>query len=324
VDNCRYKWNRDQADHDGDGLGDVCDSDDDNDFIQDEFDSCPFDRNLGQDPDKDGVDSACDNCPTTANPGQGDNDRDGDGDECDSDDDNDGVPDTSDVCPHRYDPDQTGLACNDNILRVLAGFEKVVPVDFVIPFPFPALISNVTLPLTVIGDVAGPAYLSAGYRMTVDVSMPIDLPMVIVDDRGRTVARASEGLNKQLSFRPSPASHYAPLNANGLPTGIRARGTSTAGPGSVFSAERYSLIIFTTPEVVPNQPYPISMTLHSHLPAAADLNHDGVVDLRDYRVFHDASSGPGQQTSDTRADFDGDGDTDLEDYAAFQREFVRP
>ncbi len=320
VDNCRHKWNRDQADHDGDHLGDVCDPDDDNDSIPDVTDSCPFDANVGQDPDEDGVDNACDNCPTTDNPGQSDNDADGDGDACDLDDDNDGVPDTNDICPRRYDPDQTGLACNDNILAILAGFEKVVPVDFVIPFPFPGLISHVTLPLTVIGDVVGPAYLSAGYRMTVDVSMPINLPMMIVDDRGRAVARASEGLDKRLSFRPSPASHYAPLNAGGMSAGLGGRGSSA----SVFAAERYSLIIYTTPEVVPNQPYPISMTLHSHLPAAFDLNHDGAVDLLDYRVFHEAAGGPGQQTLDTRADFDGDSDTDLLDFAAFQQGFADP
>lgn len=62
VDNCPSVPNGGQADNDGDGQGDVCDTDDDNDG----------------DPD------ANDNCPLTANPGQEDFDLDGIGDACDS------------------------------------------------------------------------------------------------------------------------------------------------------------------------------------------------------------------------------------------------
>jgi hypothetical protein len=58
--------NTDQANNDGDALGDVCDPDDDND----------------------GVEDGDDNCPTVANTDQADNDGDGLGDACDNDDDN--------------------------------------------------------------------------------------------------------------------------------------------------------------------------------------------------------------------------------------------
>ncbi len=64
--------NLNQKDIDGDGLGDLCDNDQDND----------------------GVPDTGDNCPTAANPLQQDNDVDGLGDACDPDDDNDGVADS--------------------------------------------------------------------------------------------------------------------------------------------------------------------------------------------------------------------------------------
>lgn len=87
------------GDMDCDGLEDVLDGDDDNDFIGDQVD----------------------NCPTVANPGQQEsfNDPDLIGDACDPDDDNDGVPDTSDNCakynPNQKDVNNNGLgdACED-------------------------------------------------------------------------------------------------------------------------------------------------------------------------------------------------------------------
>ena len=96
-DNCPHDANADQADNDGDNLGDVCDPDDDNDGVMDGADNCQF----------------------TANPGQADNDGDGQGDVCDADDDNDGVLDGADNCPTTanadqvdFDRDHIGDACD--------------------------------------------------------------------------------------------------------------------------------------------------------------------------------------------------------------------
>ena len=70
CDNCPATANNDQADGDGDRVGDACDV-------------CPQAHNPGQaDGDGDGVGDICDNCPGTPNPGQEDRDGDGVGDAC--------------------------------------------------------------------------------------------------------------------------------------------------------------------------------------------------------------------------------------------------
>ena len=70
VDNCPNTPNADQANFDGDGQGDACDADDDNDGVDDADDAFPLD-------------------PAESN----DNDGDGTGDNADPDDDNDGQSD---------------------------------------------------------------------------------------------------------------------------------------------------------------------------------------------------------------------------------------
>ena len=88
----------DQADWNGDGIGDAC-IDSDSDGFEDYRDNCPGTRNPGQadgdcsDADGDRVEDNLDNCPTVYNSRQEDADGDGFGDVCD-------------VCPFTDNPGQ--------------------------------------------------------------------------------------------------------------------------------------------------------------------------------------------------------------------------
>jgi len=125
CDNCPNVKNGKQDDTDGDGTGDECDEDLDNDGIPNEEDNCPFKKNEDQsDRDVDGVGDKCDNCVDGPNKEQTDDNQNFIGDACElgEDLDNDGFVGQGDNCPEEYNADQmdidedsVGDACDDDI-----------------------------------------------------------------------------------------------------------------------------------------------------------------------------------------------------------------
>ena len=149
-DNCPANPNPNQANTDGDSLGDVCDietcdgidnngdglsdegfPDSDGDGLADCVDTCPQDAS--NDVDKDGLCANLDNCPTVSNPGQANTDGDSLGDACDTEtcdgldnngdgsidegfpnQDGDALADCVDTCPQdaANDADADGLCAN--------------------------------------------------------------------------------------------------------------------------------------------------------------------------------------------------------------------
>jgi hypothetical protein len=122
--------NPSQANQDGDGSGDACDSDIDGDSVPNGSDNCASAANPSQadqdgdgtgdvcdnDRDGDGAANAGDNCPSLANPSQANRDGDAFGDACDDDADGDGVSNSIDSCPAQSGgpTDANGDGCPDS------------------------------------------------------------------------------------------------------------------------------------------------------------------------------------------------------------------
>jgi hypothetical protein len=156
VDNCPNDANAEQADKDGDKIGDVCDPQDDTDT------------------DNDGKRDEIDNCLDQANPGQADEDGDGIGDLCDSDLDGDGRDNSADNCPNDANPaqadtdgDQRGDVCDSKPPRVdirLASsppYEASGPTGAQVTFTVSALDRTSPQPITAVSCTDGPKAFAA-------------------------------------------------------------------------------------------------------------------------------------------------------------------
>jgi hypothetical protein len=102
-DVCPLIFDPGQEDFDGDGAGDACDADDDDDGLFDGEEFLAGTDPLDPDSDDDGVLDGQDICPLSPDPGQQDSDGDHLGNACDADDDNDGLFDW-DEGPHGTNP----------------------------------------------------------------------------------------------------------------------------------------------------------------------------------------------------------------------------
>jgi Zn-dependent metalloprotease len=277
VDNCPDDPNPRQENSDGatDG-GDACDTDDDNDGVADALDNCRTVGNPDQtDTDGDGVGDSCDNCRTTPNPGQENSDglMDG-GDACDDDDDSDGVDDVSDNCPTVANPDQIdvdgngiGLLCDFDEEFILSG-DAIDELKGLLRFQTPD--RGVRLPVApCLADC--PDWLPPDVATRVEVSLPFESLIRIVDDSGFEMARARTATDDlsaitALQFRPR-ADTFFRWPPEGPSEPIPARlGDGPQGPDpTAFRGRRYFLEISPPPGLNGPQAFPVRLGVENRM-----------------------------------------------------------
>jgi hypothetical protein len=159
YDNCPYVSNANQANLDGDSMGDACDADDDNDNVIDVFDFCPQTYDPSQaDYDLDGTLGT--QPPPGATVG---------GDACDADDDSDGYPDLAEsgspLCLGKVnDDDSDDSRVNDGCPAVGA---PEIACTFAVDFDGDGYVND--------GCPTQGAYSEADFRITTDSLLSCDV-----------------------------------------------------------------------------------------------------------------------------------------------------
>ncbi len=261
IDNCWDLFNPDQINTDGDnewpvgnGGGDACDPDDDNDTVTDLFDNCPVRANVGQqDADDDSLGDVCDLCPLVQSSDNADFDRDGRGDPCDPDDDGDGVFDGFDNCQFVPNPDQAdndanglGFACDpeeqsETARRLVLRSSYQLSQQAALRIPIPVC------------PTCGPGPLAPGYELSLQLASPASLFARVVDSNGVAV-------DSNVDARPAHAFRFRPRAFAG--TGWAMGGGRAPAPqGDPASAVRHYLEIFPGPETPAGEPVTLSIAL---------------------------------------------------------------
>jgi hypothetical protein len=125
--------------------------------------------------------------------------------------------------------------------------------------------------------------------------------MRIVDDRGVVVSKGSAGPLQKLRLRPAADAHYrAPIGIGG----VAGAHSQAAAEGEVFRGTKYFLEVLASPDVAPDTPYPIEISVDP------DSEGDGMDD--DFEEAHDLDP----QRDDAHEDPDKDGSTNIEEYEA--------
>ena len=276
LDNCPFTSNSDQKNSDTDNMGNACDTDDDNDTRLDPMDNCPLMANTNQaNSDSDGLGDACDNCDIVFNPNQLDTNRNGLGDACDPDDDGDGIMDDGDGsglsgdhpcangntlrcddnCPTLANPQQidtnnngVGLECDtveqrwyygSTNLEYLLGTLRFQELDRPLRIPIEPCASNC------------PDWFPPDYMMKIDLELPFDALVRVVDERGAKVMSGGAGKAKSLRFRVDADYRFKP------PTRI------LGGDAQVYTGRTYYLEISPAREVVRGKDYSMKFRIRS-------------------------------------------------------------